>query len=281
MNRCCDLHVHSTYSDGTCTPRELIALAEGAGLCAVALCDHNTVAGLPEFLAAGAGSPVEAVPGIEFSVDYRGGELHILGLFIPEGHYAGVTALLAEALKRKEQSNIALIENLNRAGLDLDYWQIKAGTPDGQVNRAVIGAAMVRKGYGATVQACFQQWLSPKRGFYQPPRRLDAFEVIRFIKSIGAVAVLAHPWLNLDEAGLRAFLPEAKAAGLDGMETYYPLFDEDATALACGIAAEYGILKSGGSDFHGANKPDIRIGVGKGGLSVDGGLLAGLKERRR
>ena len=278
MEAICDLHIHSNFSDGTCTPAQLIKLAEEAGLSAVALCDHNTVKGLPDFLEAAKESCVEAVPGIEFSTEYRGKELHILGLFIDEAHYGAIHALLEEALRRKEQSNMALVERLREQGLTLDYWDIKAETPGGSVNRAVIGAHLVRRGYCADVKAAFRRWLDEERGFYVPPKRPDACEIIRFIKSIGAVAVLAHPFLNLEEAELREFLSIAQE--LDGMEVYYPKFTEEQTLLAGLIADEFGLVRSGGSDFHGSNKPDIRMGVGRGTLRVSIKSLEGLKKRK-
>lgn len=274
-----DLHTHSTYSDGTLTPSELVALSVKAGLSAVALCDHNTVAGLPEFLEVAKDTSLTAIPGIEFSTDYGGTELHILALFIRPEHYGPITDLLAKMVQAKEQSNLALIQALRPAGIALDYESIKAGTPNGQVNRAVIAAEMVRKGYCETVKEAFAKWLSPKRGYYIPPRRLDAFEVIRFIRSLGAVSVLAHPFLNLDEGGLLRFLHEAKNCGLDGMEVYYPLFEEEKTRLAEKIAEEFSLLKSGGSDFHGENKPEISLGSGKGNLSIPAEILLRLRKR--
>lgn len=274
-----DLHVHSTYSDGTLTPEEIIRLAEELGLEAVALCDHNTVAGLPDFLAAARNSPVEGIPGIEFSTEYQGTELHILGLFLPQDSYPAVMDKVNAMMIRKEQSNRNLVEALKRAGILLDYDHIKAGTPNGLVNRAVIGAEMVRLGYCDSVKECFKQWLSPKRGFYKPPARLDVFEVISFIRSIGAVSVLAHPFLNLDEQQLEVFLKEAVGFGLDAMETYYPKFTAEQTEIACRMAQEFGLSFSGGSDFHGENKPDIRLGTGRGELAVPKSLLEGLKTK--
>lgn len=279
MDNICDLHVHSTFSDGTLSPEELISLASDLKICALALCDHNTIDGLPAFLEAAEGTNVQAVPGIEFSSDYNGVELHILGLFIMPQHYSAVKSLMKDMLDRKERSNVELCEALTGAGLSLDYAHIKAGTPGGQVNRAVIAAEMVRLGYCESVKQAFSRWLSPKRGFYKPPVRLKALEVIRFIKSIGSVAVLAHPFLNLDERGLRLFLCEAIEQGLDGMEVYYPLFDDKKTALAWAIAEEFGLLKSGGSDFHGANKPDIQMGSGKGNLAVPVSIVRDLMKR--
>ena len=124
-------------------------------------------------------------------------------------------------------------------------------------------------------------WLSEKCGYFHPPKRLDALETIGFIKSIGAVTVLAHPFLNLDEQGLREFLPKAVARGLDAMEVYYPKFSPEQTVLAERLAAEFGLLPSGGSDFHGANKPDIHLGTGRNNLEVSCELLDALANRAR
>ena len=279
MTGICDLHVHSTCSDGTVSPAQLIELAKKQGLCALALCDHNTVAGLPEFLTAAEDSGVEAVPGVEFSTDYCGTELHILALFVQPQHYVAVTEKVEQMLHRKDQSNIDLINGLKRAGIRLDYRKIKAGTPNGQVNRAVIAAEMVQLGYCGSVQEAFSRWLSEKHGYFHPPRRLDALETVAFIKSIGAAAVLAHPFLNLDEAGLREFLPRAVDRGLDGMECYYPKFTDAQTVLAERLADGFGLCRSGGSDFHGDNKPDIQLGTGRGDLRIPCAVLDKLKQR--
>ena len=280
MENYCDLHTHSVFSDGTDTPARLIELAAEAGLSAVALCDHNTVAGLPDFLEAAKDSAVEAVPGVEISTDYADKELHILALFVQPQHYAAVTALLAEGDRRKEQSNIDLVAALNAAGYALSYEQIKAKTPQGHINRAHIAAEMLELGYVESVQAAFRTLLSPKHGLYHPPKRIDAYDAIRFIKSIGAVAVLAHPFLSMDENLLRAFLPRAVEAGLDAMEVFYSKYTEETTLLAVKIAEEYGILPSGGSDYHGGNKPDIAIGIGRGDLKIPHQWLNGLKKRK-
>lgn len=274
----CDLHTHSTCSDGTLTPTELVKLALEKNLAAVALTDHNTVAGLPEFLEAARGTKLEAVPGIEFSVDYGDIELHILGLFVKPEHYSPITERVEDMLRRKEQSNIDLVKNLEQAGIFLSYEDIKAATTTGQVNRALIAAEMLRKGYVGSIQEAFSKYLKQSHGYYNPPKRPDAFETIRFIRSLGAVAVWAHPFLNLKtEEAIREFLPEACQAGLQGMEVFYPKFDENQTALALQLVKEFGLQPSGGSDFHGENKPDIQLGSGKGSLSLPITLLEGLK----
>lgn len=276
MEKLCDLHAHSYYSDGSYSPAQLICEAETVGLSAVVLSDHNTVAGLPEFVAAAEAASVEAVPGIEFSTEYKGSELHILGLFVLPENYGPIQQVLEDFLIRKEKSNRALIAALNREGLALDYDEIAAKAA-GKINRAVIAQEMVRLGYCESVKQAFSQWLSVELGIYVPPLRPDAFETIRFIKSLGCAAVLAHPFLNLDEKELRIFLKDAKEAGLDGMEVYYSCYDDATTALAAQITEEYGILPSGGSDFHGAAKPDIALGSGVGDLRIPFSVLERLK----
>lgn len=279
MTKYCDLHNHSTFSDGTDTPAQLLELAQERGLGAIALTDHNTVAGLPEFLAAAEGKTVRAIAGTEFSTDYKGTELHILGLFLKPEHFAPITELLEGYRLRKDQSNRDLVEKLCAAGYCVDYDQIKNSTPEGQVNRALIAAELTRKGYTESIQAAFQQLLKPKHGYYTPPERFSPFEIIRFIKSMGAVAVLAHPFLNLKEAELREFLTEAVPCGLDGMETLYSTYDEQTTATAKKVADEFGLLHSGGSDYHGGNKPHIQMGIGQGDLAIPYELMTALEER--
>ena len=276
----CDLHTHSVFSDGTWTPAQLIDEAERIGLSAIALTDHNTVAGLPDFLAAAEGRGVEAVPGVEFSTDYGDKDVHILGLFIRPRYYDVITQTLADAQRRKDESNRELIENLNRAGYALDYESIRASTPNGQVNRAHIAGELTRLGYTESNQVAFQTLLTPERGFYHPPKRMTSFEAIAFIKSLRAVAVLAHPLLTMSTEGLRVFLEQAVPCGLDGMETIYSTYDEQTTRIAVQMADEFGLKHSGGSDFHGSRKPDISLGTGRGNLSVSDELLAGLKKCR-
>lgn len=277
----CDLHTHSTFSDGTDTPAALVALAQEKGLGAIALTDHNTVAGLPEFLEAARGTSVCAVAGTEFSTDYRGTELHILGLFLKQEHFAGITDLLEDYRFRKEKSNVELVKKLNAAGYAIDYDRIKSSTPKGQVNRALIAAELTRLGYTESIQAAFKQLLSPKCGYYVPPTRPCPFETIRFIKSLGAVAVLAHPFLNLNEQELREFLKEAVPCGLDAMETLYSTYDEATTMAAKQVAADFGLLHSGGSDYHGGNKPHIQMGIGQGDLAIPMELMTAMAQRQK
>ena len=278
MTGMCDLHTHSTSSDGSLTPTELIRAAEEIRLDAIALCDHNTVAGLPEFLQAAMNSSVEAIPGCEFSSDYMGIDLHIIGMMIPTDQFDRITAMLAETQAAKEQSNLDLVARLAEDDYVIDYPALRKQAGDGFINRANIAQALVAKGYVPSVKDAFSQLLSTKGKYYIPPKRLDSFEVIRFIKSIGAVAVLAHPFLNLKEEGqLRAFLDEAVKHGLDAMETIYTAYSDETTALARKIAADYSLKESGGSDFHGSAKPATALGIGKGNIKVPTEFLHKLK----
>jgi predicted metal-dependent phosphoesterase TrpH len=280
MNRAlCDLHTHSHYSDGTDAPKELIEAAEALGLASIALCDHNTVSGLPEFLEAAEGKRVTAVPGIEISADHAGTELHILGLFLPLDRLGEVSDLMEAVQIRKRESNRALIEALCAAGYRVDYDAIAGKTPNGDFNRAHIAAALTEQGYTPSISAAFGTLLSEERGFYRPPARLDAYEVIDFLSSIGAVSVLAHPSLNLSEAALLRFLPKAKMYGLCGMETRYSLYDGKTEARMTEIAHDFDLCESGGSDYHGKNKPDICLMRGRGTLSVPQIFSEGLRAR--
>lgn len=277
MAQFCDLHTHSHYSDGTRAPAEIIVEAAALGLSAVALTDHNTVDGLPEFLAAARSDNLLAIPGVEISTAYGEKELHIVGLFLDPGCFDVLTARLKEANRKKEQSNFRLVQALNRAGYALDYEDIRRHHPDGTVNRATIAAALLEKGYVSTVDEAFKKLLSKKAGYYVPPDRVTSFEAITFLRSIHAVPVLAHPFLNLTEAELRAFLPEAKRCGLAAMETMYSAYSPETTAAARRIAWEFGLAESGGSDFHGDTKPHIRLGTGTGNLAVPASFADSLK----
>ena len=268
MNKFCDLHTHSVFSDGTCTPGQLIDEAAALGLSAIALTDHNTVDGLPEFLAAAEGKDILAIPGVEFSTDYNGRELHLLALFIDPAHFPTVRAVANDYLRRKAQSNLDLIAALNAAGYGVDYEKILAQSPNGNINRAHIAAALTEMGYTRSIKEAFQTMLGKGGKFYKEPAKPTFWEMLDLIKSIGAIPVLAHPFLNLDEERLRVFLPQAKEQGLVGMEVAYSTYDDATAACAARLADEFGLLPSGGSDYHGTKKADIKMGTGRGTLQV-------------
>lgn len=280
MERYCDLHTHSVFSDGTCTPGEIVDMAVEMGLSAVALCDHNTVAGLSDFFAAAQGKPIEAVGGVELSTEYAGKDLHIVGLFIEPEHYDGITALMEQGNREKAESNRKLANTLYSLGYELDYDELCARHPRGQINRAHIAAWLTEKGYTKSIKHAFSTLLSTERGYYQPPRSITSLDAISYLKSIGAVAILAHPFLDLNEEELTVFLPQAKEAGLDAMEALYSCFDSAEWETAACLAQRFELLPSGGSDFHGQNKPDISLGRGRGDLFIPEEFLTALKKRK-
>ena len=271
----CDLHTHSVFSDGTYTPGEIIAEAKRLGLI-VALTDHNTAAGLPEFMDAAQKLGVTAVPGAEFSTEYKGKELHLLGLFVLPEHYAAVERMVKEQHVLKEISNMELVERLNQAGYLIDYMKVKRRNPNGNANRAHMAAELLDQGYVTSIREAFDTILSDNGGFYVPPSRLQLIDVIKELRRIGVLPILAHPLQELTEPELRDLLPNAIEAGLAGMETMHSSYTPETIALAEKIATEFNLLSSGGSDFHGSVKPGISLGTGRGWLCIPSKIYSNL-----
>lgn len=264
----CDLHTHSVFSDGTDSPKELVEKAIAQGLRVIALTDHNTIDGLFEFVDVAKKSSIDAVSGVEFSTEYNNRELHLIGLFINHEHYEKVTEYLSEACLAKEESNRKLIQNLYEAGYDVDYEELVKYSSNNNINRAVVGQYLFDKGIINSVQEGFKTLLSKDKGYYIPPRRPSTIKTIRFIKSIGAIAVLAHPLLGFTMDEFEKFLPEAIEAGLDAVETRYSLFSLEQQDYLIKIVKNNQLLESGGSDYHGNGKPHIKLGKGTGSLVV-------------
>ena len=261
MQQSCDLHTHSHYSDGTLAPAEIVTEAAALGLSAVALTDHNTVAGLPEFLAAARGGTVQAIPGVEISTEYGEVELHIVGLFLPPDCFDSVTSFLDDFNQKKAESNRQLIHALNRAGYDLNYEEICRRHPEGTVNRATIAAALLEKGYVSSINDAFKGLLSKKAGYYVPPQRLSSFDAIDFLRSVGAVPVLAHPVrMNLEWTALQALVNHLRECGLQGLEAFHSSANARTARQLDGLARQCGLLVTGGSDFHGDVGSTLHIG---------------------
>lgn len=272
----CDLHTHSVFSDGTCSPKELLSLAKEAGLSAVALTDHNTIAGVESFLDESKSFNIEAIAGVEISSDYEGTELHILALCIDRRYFNKITDFLNISKQRKEASNALLAERLTKKGYKVDYDKLKAAN-QGSLNRVHFAVELMENGYVKSIKEAFDTILSENYGLYEHPKRYTVREVIEFIESINAVSVLAHPLLNLSKQKVVEFLPEAKACGLMAIETRYSKYSREEKDFSAELAKEFGLLESGGSDFHGDNKPDIHIGIGQGDLRVPYEFLAEMK----
>ena len=263
----CDLHSHSIHSDGSATPAELVAMAKEQGLI-IALTDHNTVSGLPDFLEEAEKSGVIAVGGTELSCDYGDREFHLLGLFVAPEHYESVEALVSKFYILKQKSVVDLIERLNAAGYKVDYASAYKRTINGNVNRAHIAAELLEGGYVSSVTEAFETVLSKEGGFYVQPERLELIDAIRFLRSIKALPILAHPLKEISADQLCDMLPALKEAGLLGIETMHSSYSDEEIAISKEIADRYSLLQSGGSDYHGASKPDVCIGTGKGNLDI-------------
>ena len=263
----CDLHTHTVHSDGSFTPAELAAAAKEKNII-IALTDHNTVSGLPEFMKEAKRLGVTAVGGVELSTVYKGKEFHLLGLFVDPEHYEKVECLCIEYHGLKEKSNIDLIEKLAAMGYDINYKSIQKRNVKGRVNRAHIAAELLEKGYVSSVPDAFERLLDEKCGIYTPPPRLGLADAIRFLRGINAVSVLAHPLKEIDVDELRRMLPEHIEAGLVGIETMHSSYTDEQISVSKEIAKDFGLLESGGSDFHGSIKPGVELGVGKGNLDI-------------
>ncbi|MBQ7387070.1 MAG: PHP domain-containing protein [Clostridia bacterium] len=273
----CDLHTHSHYSDGTYSPTEIIEEARRIGLSAVALTDHNTTAGLYEFARAAEGTNIEAICGVELSTDFGERELHIVALYLSPEHYSEVEELVAAMRRRKEAANRTLIEKLRARGIDITYEDASRGAR-GQLNRAHIAYEMYRKGYAESVADAFARYLDPALKIYEPPLKLDVFETIKFIRKIGAVPVLAHPFYSLGTVeNIERFLSMAAPTGLIGIESMYSTHDETMTEAVRALARKYSLIESGGSDFHGEKRPSVSLGTGLGNLRIPASAARALR----
>ncbi|NOY75110.1 MAG: PHP domain-containing protein [Kiritimatiellaeota bacterium] len=276
-----DLHTHSTASDGTFTPSEIVALAAELELSAVALTDHDTMAGIEEFLEAGAGaSEVEAVPGVEVSVDFTGKEVHIVGLFIDHEH-SGLNELLREVRVNRHARNDVLISKLNEMGYEITMDEVLAEAGGESVGRPIVAKILVRKGYFKEPQAVFDDCL--KRGAPAYTQRVlpSPKEVLELIKAAGGVSIWAHPLYRAanDRTYMRKVLRTLKPLGLGGIEAYYTTFTLAQSRAVEEVAAEFDVLLSGGSDFHGGNQPSVELKKGRGDLAIPADLLADLREK--
>lgn len=263
-----DLHTHSSASDGSLSPTELVQLAEASGITYLALTDHNTTAGLSEFQKAAQGTGVHAIPGVEISCELGNQELHVLALDLPKEYWAQVETVLVDVLKRAEESKRELVANLRRDGFRISYEGIQAEHPKSVINRAHIGLALKRAGYVASVQEAFQTLLNEDAGYYHPAKRLSASEVLRMIRDVHAIPVWSHPFLKLDYTQVKQALNELVPMGLVGMETFYSTYSEAQTQSALELANAFHLKPSGGSDFHGEAKPNIHLGTGFGNLNI-------------
>jgi predicted metal-dependent phosphoesterase TrpH len=268
-----DLHTHTTASDGSLSPSELVQLAKQQGVSALAVTDHDSVEGLPEAIEAGERLGVTIISGIEISCLYEEVELHILGYFINQ-HDPRLKPALAHYLASREDRNPKIIERLRQLGFDLTYDEVKNFAGAATICRPHIAQILLQKGYVASVADAFDRFLGDDGPAYVSRALPTASEAISLIREVGGFAVLAHPaYAGRLRQSFNELCVTLKGFGLSGLETLYSSHTQQQTDRFRSVAREHGLLITGGSDFHGETKPEILVGTGYGNLKVPPELL--------
>lgn len=273
-----DLHMHSTCSDGTFSPAELVQMAKKAGLSAIALTDHDTIDGIAEAQEEAKRVGIEFIPGVEFSAD----PVHILGYF-PWGGIEGLTEVLELFLKNRRLRARKMAQRLTDLGLPLTYEEIvEEAKGDRFLGRVHFAGKMVAKGFVPSVKEAFYRWIGDGKPGYVEKEGYTACEVISKIHACGGVPVLAHPrQIKRGTAGRIQLIAELSACGLKGIETYYADNTNAETKESIGYAKANHLIMTGGSDFHGTNRPEVQIGKGRGNLVVPYECVTDLKKIQR
>ncbi len=274
-----DLHVHSTCSDGTFSPARLVGLALEKGLCAFALTDHDTVAGIKEARAEAAGR-VEVVSGIEFSTEYLGQDVHIVGLDFDEKD-----PKFLESLRQFQDSrtarNEAMVEKMRQDGIAISMDALREEFGEAVLTRAHVAHFLARHGIAQSWRDAYANWIGEGCRYYVPREKVTPQMAVRVIASARGIPVFAHPMLcRLPKGELRALLSNLRQEGLIGIEVLYSTYSLEEEREARALQTQLGLLPSGGSDFHGANKPSISLGNGRGSLYVPYEILRNLRARR-
>ena len=253
-----DLHTHSTASDGLYPPEELVRLAHDAGLNTIALVDHDTTDGLDAAIAAGERLGVTVIPGIEVNTDLPGkqGEAHVLGYYLEYDRpaFQAVLRTLREARARRGER---MVERLREQGLDVTWERVRE-LAQGAVGRPHVARALIERGYASDVSDAFARYLAPGKPAYIPRYKLAPADAVRLIKSAHGLPTLAHP-AGIAELRERV-LPELVMAGLQGLECYYGQYDTETVAELLRLAGGYGLIPTGGSDYHGPNMHPTPLG---------------------
>lgn len=276
-----DLHTHSLKSDGAQTPADVIRTAHAAGLSAVALSDHDNIDGVREAMAEGEKLGIEVIPAVELSAQVDT-ELHILGYFI-DLENKKLQEAMAYSLVVRDQRQEETCRKLNEQGFRITMDELREEAHGNPVLcRAHFAQIMVRKGYAESVQDCFKKYLSVGCYAYSNKQALLPHEAVSLIREAGGIAVAAHLHLiKMEDEPLKEFLKSLIPHGLDGVEGYYTDYTPDMEVRYRAMAKELGLVLSGGTDYHGANKPHISIGRGRGGLEIPYSVLEGLKARHK
>lgn len=274
-----DLHVHSNKSDGTYAPSDLVNYAAEKGLKAFALTDHDTVDGVTEAITyAKENHPeIEIIPGVELSTEYNGKEVHIVGLFI-DITTPSLKEHLEEFIRARDLRNEKMCALLTEAGIPITYQALQERFPGAIITRAHYGRYMLEHGYIKSIKEAFERYVGDHCPYYVTRERVTPQQAVTLIKEAGGIPVLAHPILyGLGKEQLELLVSTLKDVGLVGIEAIYSTYTAADERQIRKLADQYDLLLSGGSDFHGANKPDIDLGVGYGKLYVPDEILEKLR----
>lgn len=275
-----DLHIHSVFSDGTCTPTELIAIAEHKQLSHIALTDHDTTDGISSALLAAANSPVTLIPGVELSTDYGQTDIHIVGLGIDYEHPC-MKAQLASFREERIHRNRKMCTLLARHGFSITYETLCAAYPGAVLTRAHFARFLYDKGEVRSMREVFEKYIGSGCPCYVPREKITPMQAVSLIKETDGTAVLAHPLLyHMTHDELCELIIQLKQFGLDAIEALYSCNEDGDEDYVRSLASQFGLALSGGSDFHGSNKADIEMGSGRGSLAIPSTLLAGLHLER-
>ncbi len=272
-----DLHLHTTHSDGSFSPTEVIDLAHKAGVTALAITDHDITTGILEATLAGQEHGIDVIPGIEISSIIGTSELHILGYFL-DYQDARLNERLARLRDSRHRRNPKIIERLQAAGIAITYEEVRALAGTDSVGRPHIARVLMEKGVVASAKEAFDLWLADGRPAYVPRELPTPSAAMQWIREAKGLPVLAHPtWVKPTDGTLTDLVRQLKADGLDGVEVHYSTHTPRQTREYLALAKQLDLLVTGGSDFHGLTKPDIDVGIGKGTLHVPGSLLDKLR----
>lgn len=273
-----DLHTHTYYSDGTVSPQELVRLATQTGLKYLAVTDHDNTMAVEECLEAASGTPLEIIPGCELSCIYNGRSMHIIGLFIDWQSEFFQTALKT-LQKSREERTPKIIEKFQQHGVEITLEELQKEAGKGVVGRPHFAALLVKKGYVKTIEEAFEKYLKKGRPAYAEKYNFEPKQAIDLIHEAGGLAVLCHPIhvaLNQGQT-IREVLIDLKNQGLDAVEVQHSDHSFEYQSQLSGWVQELGLLESGGSDFHGANKIGVHLGQGQGNVSLSETVVLQLK----
>lgn len=264
-----DLHMHTTHSDGTFEPHELIQYAKEKGLTCISVTDHDTMSSYEECASEAKKVGIELIPGIEISAQFDPGTLHILGFFQNPSDTA-LERILNDIQKAREERNPQIVEKLGRLGIPITLKEVEGESGGGQVGRPHFARLLVKKGVVKTMEEAFRKFLAKGKPGYVDKRRLSPREAIECIRAAGGIAVVAHPkQMRLDEGALTKEFTRLTDEGLGGIEVYNSCQTKHEAALYKKLAKRFNLFETGGSDFHGKNKPDVDLGDLGDGAKLD------------